>query len=291
MSIINQQIREIEPVGAAQVTLGATTQTVRWDTTLSAWTDLISFGASEVVTTTPANDPLTTNWITSISITINGTYEVIRQFSRAEYVNIVQNLESKESDLISNGNMLLKRFDPPLAPGTRLQIEIIINTLSNATATPAASCTLRCSLNLYDAQQVEHRKLLTIYQRIPQFPVTPGVSAGQNYQIDLGTEAKTIRWLIIREQTGGTESDTFSGRFELLANGNTVARINETSAKKQYQLISDGLAVPTGYKLLKLPGRGWQATQATTLHLVARAHTTSATGAWVGVQVLEKPYT
>ena len=290
MSMLNQQIREVEPLGSAQLSFGANPQTVRWDTTLSAWTDIIMFGASEIVTTTPANDPLTTNWITSISITVNGTYEVVRNFTYNEYISVVQNLEIKEANLIANGNMLLKKFNPPLAPGTRLQVEMIVNTLANSFTTPAATASARMSLNLYDAQQISHNKMLTIYQKIPIFPQTPGVSTNQSYQQDLGTESKTVKYLIIRELTNNNVSDSFTARLELLANGNTIARINETSAKLHYFLISDGLAVPQGYRMLKLPGRGWSATQATTLHIKLTPHTSSATGQWDGVQILEKPY-
>lgn len=291
VAIQNQQIRSHDPLGNATITLGAATRTVNWDITLSQWTDLIQFGASEVVTTTPANDPLTAAWITEISITVNGTHEVVRQFSREEYITFVQNLEMKEADIISNGNMIWKRFDPPLAPGTRLSVSIVINTLANALTTPAATGALRCQLLTYDAQQRMYNKTLRLYQRIPVQPAVAGVTAAQPIQIDLGTEAKTIRYLFVRELTAGAPTDTFTGRLELLFNGNTVARINATAAKTHYNLIADGLAVPAGVYMLKLPGPGWRAENATTLHLQITAHTTAATGQYSGLQVLEKPYT
>jgi hypothetical protein len=278
-------------LGSATITLGTSTQTVNWDITLSQWTDLVQFGASEVVTTTPANDPLTAAWITEISITVNGTHEVVRQFSREEYITFVQNLEIKEADLISNGNMLWKKFDPPLAPGTRLGVTIVINTLANALTTPASTGVLRCQLLTYDAQQRVYAKQLRLYQRIPVHPAVAGVTAAQPIQIDLGTEAKTIRYLLVRELTAGAPTDTFTGRLDLLFNGNTVARINATSAKTHYNLISDGLNVPAGVYMLKLPGPGWRAENATTLHMQITAHTTASTGQYSGVQVLEKPYT
>lgn len=290
MSVENQQIREYDPIGNPLVTLGAAVQVVNFDTTLSHATNLIAFGASEVVTTVPANDPLVAAWLTNISITINGTHEIVRDFTRAEYVDIVQNLEMMEADLISNGNMLFKKFDPPLPAGTRIQISLTVNTLALATTTPAATGVIRMSLNTYDSQNIPFEKKLIYYQRIPEFPQPAGVIAGTPVQQDLGTEIKTVKWIILNELTGGALSDTFSGRYELVVDGNTKARINETTAKKHYQLISDGLAVPVGRKLLKLPGRGWNASQARTLHIRCTPHTNVVNGSWNGFQILEKPY-
>ena len=285
----NQQIREFAPQGNQIITFGAAVQVVNWDNVLPQNTDLLSFGLSELVTTVAVNDPLTAVWITNISITVNGTFEIVRDFTRAEYINIVQNLESKEADIISNGNHLFKSFKPALPKGTRVQISITVNTLALGLTTPAATAIGRAVMNAYDTRAKTGNSLV-IYQRISQFPTPVGVVLNQPVEKDLGTEIKTVKFLIIREFTVAVLTDTFTSRMEISADGNPIARIQETVGKKHYSLIADGLAVPVGYRMFKLPGRGWNAAQAKTLVLKVQAHTTVATGSWDGFQVLVKTF-
>jgi hypothetical protein len=289
MNIDNQQIRSFEPIGNARITLGAAIQQVNWDIKLAKKTDIITFGLSEGVTTVPPNDLLTGVWATNISIIINGTHEIVRDFTLAEYINVVQNLEFKEADIISNGASLWKKFNPPLPEGTRVQINLTVNTLALATTTPAATAVYNALANAYDTNKPSGN-VLTYYQRIPQFPTPVGVVANTEVQQDLGVEVKVVRFLILREFTAAVLSDTFTGRAELVADGNVIARLHETAMKKHYQLISDGLAVAAGYRMFKLPLGGWNASQARTLHIRLRAHTTVANGSWNGFQVLEKAF-
>lgn len=290
MSLTNQQIRSYEPIQGAPVTFGAAAQAFSWEVTLSADTNLMSFGVSRLVTTVPANDPILPAWLTNIRMVLNGTNEIVPAMTRADYVNVVQNIESQEADLISNGNKLYKKFDPPLPKGTRVQVFITVNTLALSFTTPAASAVGQLSLSLYDSPKPASGKVCTWYQPIPQFPAVAGVTAATAVQQDLGTEVKKVRFIDIIEQTVAAASDTFSGLFELLSDGNTVARVDATEMKKQYELISDGLAVPAGHYLLKMPGQGWNAQANTTLHFRATPHTTLATGNYRGYQIIEKPY-
>lgn len=289
MSLQEQQIRAYEPLQGAQVTFGAAVQNFSWEITLPKDCNLIMFGISRIVTTVPANDPILAAWLTNIRMVLNGTNEILPAMSRDDYVNVVQNIESQEADLISNGNMLMKRFDPPLKAGTRLQVFITVNTrvLSFAAAATAIG---QLTLEAYDSPKAASSKIATWYQQIPQFPPVAGVVANTPVQQDLGTEVKKIKFLALLEQTAGVASDLFSGLFELLSNGNTVARINVTEAKKHYQIITDGLPVPAGWHLLKMPGLGWNAAANTTLNIRSTVHTTSATGSHRGYQIVEKPY-
>lgn len=289
MQLENQSIRSFEPIGNAVITFGAAVQQVNWDIRLPKKTDIITFGLSEGVTTVPANDPLTAVWATNISIIINGTHEIVRDFTLAEYIAVVQNLEFKEADLISNGASLWKKFNPPLPEGTRVQINLTVNSLALGLSTPAATAVFNALANAYDTN-LPAGNVLTFYQRIPQFPTPAGVVANTEYQQDLGVEVKTVKYLILREFTGAALSDTFTGRSELIADGNVIARLHETAMKKHYQLIADGLAVPAGYKMFKLPNIGWNASQAKTLHIRVRPHTTVANGSWNGFQILLKPF-
>ncbi len=288
-NLLNQQIRSFAPIGNEIITFGLAAQTVEWDVVLPKVTNLISFGISGLVCAGTPNDPILPAWIVSIRMTINGTHNVIWDFSRAEYIEFVQNLESQEADIISNGNMLIKYFDPPLPAETRIGLAIVVNTLalSFAAATGAVG---RMAFNSYDSQEGVYAKKLTFYQRIPRFP-NAAIAAAEPYDVDLGTEEKIIKWLFINEWTAAALSDTFTSMVELLVDGNVIARVNETTMKKHYSQISDGLVIPVGRKMLKLPGEGWQASQTSTLRIRAYAHTAAATGSWTGIQVLEKPYT
>lgn len=289
MSLNNQQIRSYEPLGNRLYTWGVAAGAVNFDFVVPVATDLVSFGCGNCINNVP-NDPLLPAWLTNISITINGSFEVVRDFTRAEYIQAVQNLESKEVDVISNGNMLFKSFKPALPAGTRIQINLGVNTLA-LSYNAAANATAIFQANTYDAQaNAPTGNELTFYQRIPQFPQPVGVVAAQAIQQDLGVEVKTMKYVAILERANLVLQDLFTGDIELIANGNTIARVNAPTAKKHYSLITDGQAIPVGWSLLKLPGGGWNASQATTLHLRITPHTTGATGNYVGFQIIKKPF-
>ncbi len=272
------------------ITMGAAVQTVNIEFETVKPTKMIAFGALSV-TTVPANDPLTAAWITQIQIIVNQTEYIVPNMSRADYINMVQNFEMKEADVISGaGNMLYKRFDPALPEGTKVQIQLIVNTLALGTTTPAATATLTPICLAFDSLSSGQKKL-TYYTPFPISPAVAGVVAGTDIAIALGSYARIEKAiLLISESPLGTPVDTWLGRLQLRADGQTVIDLIEPEMKKQYSIQSDGLAIPVGHNLLICPEGGFQAAANSQLQLLLTPYFTTATGQVRGYEIFEKAY-
>ncbi len=251
-------------------------------------TEFLQFGAYNVVTTVPANDPLTAAWLISVQIIVNQTEQVVDPMGQANYVNVVQNVEMQEADIISNGHMLWKRFSPPLPPNTKVQIILVINTLALGTTTPAATANLNLVCLAYDSKRTAARRL-TYYKAITPIPA-PTIVAGTSVRSEFGVNARVEKALIITELTVAALSDTFTGILELVADGQPVITLNAPAAKQHYSIITDGLAPPAGFYAMKAPAEGFQASQSAQLALRCTPHTTAATGNYAGWEIFEKGF-
>jgi hypothetical protein len=278
-AIENCQIREYQPSEGPNTALGLAQVTNNFDITLSKNTSVIEFGASGPVTTVPANDPLVAAWIVSITITVNLKHVVVRNLTRAEYIFLVSNLETKEADIISNGNMLMKVFNPPLQKGDRLQIQLVLNTLALATTTPAATATMQMRVLCYDTNDAPGSTLNYVFEH-QQMPLPAAVLADVPVERNLGTQARKTRGITLLEQAIAVPQDIVSRNFQILADGNPVITLNNATAKRHYSLETDGILAPVGIYHIKAPAKGWQAAASTVLSVRATAHTAGATVSW-----------
>jgi len=235
------------------ITLGAAVQTCIFEFETIAPTKLLSFGALSV-TTVPVNDALLDPWLVSVNLVLNQTENIVPTMSRADYIGIVQNTELKEADLLlGTGNMLYKNFDPPLPAKTKVQITLGINTLALATTTPAASCILTPVCYAFDSLQAGQRKA-TYYAPINSFPQPAGVTVNVDTFLNLGTFARVEKAItLISENPVGTPVDTYLGQVTLNSDGNPINFSNAPEMKKQYLIMSDGIAVPAGWHTMIIP--------------------------------------
>ena len=270
--------------------LGVAIQTVNMEFECVKATKMIEFGAL-AVTTVPANDPLLPAWITSIQITINQTEQVVPAMSRADYVAMVQNFEMKELDLITAaGNALFKRFDPALPIGTKVQVQLVLNTLALGTTTPAATCLLTPFINAYDSLAAAQRRL-TYYSPMSFMPAVAGVVVNVPIANNLGNYARKEKGIvIITENPVATPVDTWLGTLQLRADGQTVIDLAQPTLKKQYELMSDGEPVPIGWNALICPEGGFEAASNAQLQVVITPYFTIATAIARGYEIFEKAY-
>lgn len=273
-----------------QITLGAAVQTCIFEFETIVPTKLIEFGALSV-TTVPANDPLLNAWLTSINIVLNQTENIVPTMPRADYVALIQNLESKEADLLlGTGNMLYKQFNPPLPAKTKVQITLGINTLALATTTPAGSCILTPVCYAYDSLRSGERRA-TYYSPINNFPQPAGVTANTPIPLNLGTFARLEKAIVlISESPLGTPVDTYLGLAEIQSDGSPINFANAPDMKKQYLTASDGIAVPAGWHDIIIPEGGFNAASQNQLGIVVTPYFTVATGIIRGYEIFEKAY-
>lgn len=278
MSIQNYQIREFIPSEGPVINLAAAQVAVNFDITLIENTKLIEFGAMGPVGNVP-NDPLTAAWIVSISITVNQKHRVVVALTRAQYITLVQNFETKEADIISNGNMLSKVFNPPLAKGDRLQVNLILNTLALGTTTPCAAMAMQVRLLTYDTNESAGSTIKYIFEH-QQMPLPAAVLADVAVERNLGTQSRKTLGITLLEQAIAVAQDLVSRNFLVLSDAIPVLTVNNATAKRHYALESDGILAPVGFYHIKAPAGGWQASASTVLSIRAIPHTAGATVSW-----------
>lgn len=277
-AISKQLIREYQ-ADTRDITFGAAAQQVNFNLKTEQATSMIEFGIRRMITTVPADDPLTAVWCTSITISVNDK-PIVNQMSRAEYIELVQNLEVKEAALIQNGEMFQKWFKPALPSGTKIQITLVLNTLALGTTTPAATAIGRCFARFYDTDPRINPagKSLTFYVERPRAPQAVGLTLGTDIETDLGTFNRHIKAIIIdSEDPVGTLVSTRFNRAELKANGVAVLSMDEPSMAKAYRLASDGIAQTAGRYAMLAPGGGFNASSASQMSLMIQPRATSAT--------------
>jgi hypothetical protein len=288
----NVESQNIRRYAAQQeaIVWGAAAQQVNWEFELAAPTKLVAFGVEDLVTVA-INLALTAGWITNIRILINQSHIVVDGLNRAEYIQAVELLETKENTVINNGEFLFKVFDPPLPKKTRVQIQIIVNTLALSFPGGVVGATGLMNCYTIDADTVPVSQRLTFYRRIPNFPPAVGLVAGQAYAYQLGNFMRKEKAIIVISQTAAAGTDINCWRIELLADGKEVIRIPFPMAKKLYQIAVDAaIATPAGWALLKAPGAGFQPAQNAQLTLQAFNHTADVAGDFTGFEIYEQTY-
>ncbi len=273
-----------------QITFGAAVQTCIFEFETIAPTKILEFGMLTVTTGVPNSPPLAA-WLTSINIILNQTENVVPPMTRADYVNLVQNLESKEADLlVGTGNMLYKFFNPPLPAKTKVQITLGVNTLLLAFGAGAVTAIGTPVCYAYDSLVAGERRA-TYYTPINNFPQPAGVTANTQISLNLGTFARLEKAIcLISEDPLGTAVDTYLGLVEMQSDGNPINFANAPDLKKQYLVASDGIAVPAGWHNVIIPEGGFNAASQNQLTLLVTPYLTTATGIIRGYEIFEKAY-
>jgi hypothetical protein len=243
------QIREQRRVS---VVLGAAVQVIPTVSfVLPTDTRMLLIYPERIVTTAPANDPLLIDWLVSIQMRINNNI-IIPVLMPEQYDLLIRNLEQYQPRRASALDVgFPKIFNPPIKSGTRVDIDLVINTLALGTKSPAVTAAFDIVIMTED-RKPDDQPAGTMIRYVRPIPSTPNVNANTSAQIQIGTDARVIQDYILAEETGGVLSNTCLAEVELLANQQRIAKIGAGLMADMYRSEANQ-DPPPGVGLFKLP--------------------------------------